>query len=76
MRSVTRKSLMPRVARYSMIVFALLLIIAGFRAWELFGFVFKPNVVKDTVLLIPTGTAFDAVKAQVEQSGMLANPKA
>ncbi|MBN2264006.1 MAG: endolytic transglycosylase MltG [Prolixibacteraceae bacterium] len=68
--------LFPRIGRFSMAIFALLLIISGFRAFELFTFVFKENVKKDATILIPTGSDFKHVEKIFINNDLLYKPKA
>lgn len=64
------------MARWSMILFALLLFVAGFRAIELYGYIFKPNVIKDYTLYISAEDNFDSILHQLEEKEILVNPKA
>lgn len=66
----------PRIGRFSMAIFALLLIISGFRAFELFTYVFKENVKKDATILIPTGSDFKHVEKIFINNDLLYKPKA
>jgi UPF0755 protein len=72
----SRSLLFPRIGKFSMVVFALLLIISGIRAFELFGYIFKENVTKNTVLIIPTGSDFEDVENIIEKEELLQNYKA
>jgi UPF0755 protein len=71
-----RSLLFPRIGKFSMVVFALLLIISGIRAFELFGYIFKENVTKNTVLIIPTGSDFEDVENIIKEKELLQNYKA
>jgi UPF0755 protein len=71
-----RSLLFPRIGKFSMVVFALLLIIAGIRAFELFGYIFKENIKSDSVVLIPTGSDFDDVEKILREKDVLHNYKA
>ncbi|MBN1925021.1 MAG: endolytic transglycosylase MltG [Prolixibacteraceae bacterium] len=71
-----KRNYMPRIARFSMVIFALLLIILGFRAFELYGYIFKPNVAKDHTLVIVTGETFEDVYNKLEKEQVLINLKA
>ena len=66
----------PKITRFSIAIFALLLIITGVRAFELFGYVFKPIVVKNEVILIPTGSTYDDVEKIFTEKEVLSNIKA
>jgi UPF0755 protein len=71
-----KRNYMPRIVKFSMVVFALLLIILGFRAFELYGFIFKSNVAKDHTLVISTGETFEDVYNKLEKEQVLINYKA
>ena len=66
----------PKITRFSIAIFALLLIITGVRAFELFGFVFKPIVEKDAVILISKGSDFNDVETILTQQHIISNVKA
>ena len=65
--------LYPKVARWSMIVFALLLLIAGYRAFELYGYIFKPNVLKNYTLYINADDNIETIAARLEKDEVLVN---
>lgn len=66
----------PKLGKFSMAIFALLLIISGFRAFEVFGFIFTPNVVKDTIVCIPSGSNFKDVEEIIKNQDILNKEKA
>lgn len=72
----TRALLFPKIGKWSMIVFALLLLVAGVRAFELFGYIFKENVKKDAVIYIPSDASFEDVEALLIEQDLLYNMKA
>jgi UPF0755 protein len=77
--SIQRKNkaqIFPRLSKISMIIFAVLLIGSGYRAYELFGFIFNENVKKTAVILIPTGAGFQQVDQLMIQHELLNNQKA
>ncbi len=67
---------LPRVARYIMLVVAVALIIAGLRAWQLFGYIFDDNVQRDYVLYIQKGADYAMVMDSLVLNEVLINPKA
>lgn len=71
-----RAQIFPRIGKISLIVFAILFIVSGFRAYELFGFIFKENVIQNTVILIPTGSNYKKAEQIVFQKNILASQKA
>jgi len=77
--SIERKSvvlLFPKLGKFSMILFSVLLIAVGIRAYQLFGYIFKPNVVRETVLLIPTGADYQQVESFMLDQGIITNKNA
>ncbi len=63
--SIERKSVVlmfPKLGKISMILFSVLLIVMGIRAYYIFGYIFKPNVARDTILFIPTGHEYQQVE--------------
>ena len=66
----------PAVGKVSMIVFAVLLIGSGIRAYDLFGYIFRPNVTRDTVLLVPSGSGYKDVESKIIEEKILENHKA
>lgn len=77
--NIERKSpvlIFPKLGKISMIIFSVLLIVLGFRAYTLFGYIFKPNVKSDAVVYIPTGADFGLVKERVIATGAVADIKA
>jgi len=72
----TSALLFPRIGKFSMAIFALLLIISGIRAFELFGFIFKESVKRDAIVLIPTGSDYKAVEDIFTRNDLVHNMKA
>ena len=72
----TRAMMFPKIGKLSMAIFGLLLLVSGFRAFELFGFIFKANVVKDAVILIPEGATFNDVTNILKKQEVLKNYRA
>jgi UPF0755 protein len=72
----TRTLIFPRIGKLSLAIFGLLLMASGFKAVELFGFIFKPNVLKDSVILIPAGSSFNDVEKTLQDQKILQNYKA
>lgn len=71
-----RAQVFPRLSKISIIIFAVLLIGSGYRAFELFGFIFNENVKRSAVILIPTGANFHHVEKIMVQHELLNNQKA
>lgn len=77
--SIERKNkslIYPRIGKFSLIIFGVLLIISGVKAYELFGFVFKESVKKDMVLLIPTGSDYKTVENLIINEDVIYSIKA
>lgn len=77
--SIERKSktlIYPHIGKFSLIIFGILLIISGIKAYELFGFVFKESVKKNTVLLIPTGSDYKTVENLIINEDVIYSIKA
>jgi len=72
----SRSLLFPRIGKFSMVIFALLLIISGIRAFEIFGYIFKENVTQNSELIIPSGSDFEDVEEIIEEKELLQNYKA
>ncbi len=66
----------PKVGKISMVVFAVLLIGVVIWAFQTFGYIFNPNVVKDTVITIPTGASYGDVEKMLKEQQVLENYKA
>lgn len=67
---------MPRMGKYVIIGVSVALVIAGLRAWQLFGYIFNPNVKNDYVLYVTKGTTFDSVLDSLEKNDALLDLKA
>lgn len=67
---------MPRMGKYVIIGVTVALVIAGLRAWQLFGYIFNPNVKNDYVLYVVKGTTFDSVLDSLEKNDVLHDLKA
>ena len=66
----------PKVGKISMVVFVVLLIGVVIWAFQTFGYIFNPNVVKDTVITIPTGASYGDVEKMLKEQQVLENYKA
>lgn len=72
----SRAQVFPKLSKISIIVFAVLLIGSGYRAFELFGFIFNENVKRSAVILIPSGADFQVVENIMLKHELLNNHKA
>ena len=66
----------PRVGKLIIIIFAIALILAGARAYQLYHYIFDANVISDYVLLIDKNTSFDILETQLMKDQVLVNYKA
>jgi UPF0755 protein len=76
--SIERKSkqmLMPKIGKITIIVIAVLFIVTGYKAYELFMYTFKPAVKIDAVVYIPTGADFKQVENILEASNAMVSMK-
>lgn len=53
--------MLPRMGKYIILIIAIALVVAGLRAWQLFGYIFHENVKADYVLFVHRGSTFEAV---------------
>lgn len=72
----TTTMVFPKMGRLTIAIFGMLLIASGFKAFEISGYIFKPNVLKDMALLIPTGATFGDVEKQLQDDQAIRNYKA
>lgn len=68
--------LFPRLGKYIIIFFAIAFIVAGVRAYQLYHYVFRENVKKDYILLVPEKTTFEQVLEELTGNDVLLNYKA
>jgi UPF0755 protein len=66
----------PKLGKLPMLIFGSLLVICGIKAFELYGFIFKPNVTQDSVIYIPTGSSLDQVENTLIEQKVFSNMKA
>ncbi|MDA3928051.1 MAG: endolytic transglycosylase MltG [Prolixibacteraceae bacterium] len=71
-----KAQIFPRIGKFSMAIIALLFIISGFRAYEIFGFIFKPIVQKDAIVLVQTGATYTDVEELLQNEKIIENAKA
>jgi UPF0755 protein len=68
--------LFPRIGKYAILVFTIATILAGVRAYQLYGFIFQKNVQKDYILFVTAKTTFETVCDSLEKNGVLKNMRA
>jgi UPF0755 protein len=68
--------LFPRLGKRFILIGVILAALTGLRAWQLYGYVFKPNVQKDYYLYIREKESFDNVVDTLEKNGVMRSMKA
>ena len=63
----------PKVGKIIIIVFAIAFVIVGARAYQLYRFIFEPNVKSEYVLLIKENMTFDELDSTLEKDDVLNN---
>ncbi|MFZ5430715.1 MAG: endolytic transglycosylase MltG [Bacteroidota bacterium] len=71
-----RVNMLPRAGRIIMIVTALGLLVTGYYAWLLFGYIFHDNVKQDFVLHVSRDATYEVVTDSLLKNDVLYNPKA
>ena len=66
----------PKLGRFIIIFFAIAFLVVGARAYQLYRYVFNPNVNSDYVLLVPEKMSFDDLYSKLENNKILKNYKA
>ncbi len=72
----SRAMTFPKVGKFIILFFAIALVITGARAYQLYGFIFDPNVRSDYVLVIYPGDNYDNVLDKLESDRILSDVKA
>ena len=68
--------LFPRTGKIVLTVFVLITLFSGWKIYQFYGYIFKPNVQKDFVLYVKNGTAFKTVYETLDSNQVLGNMKA
>jgi UPF0755 protein len=68
--------LSPGTRKIILIVFIVVAFLAGLKIYQLYGYIFQPNVQKDYVLYVKSGTTFNMVYETLETNRVLRNMKA
>ncbi len=66
----------PKASKYVFIFFSLAVIVAGFRACQLFGYIFYKNVQKDYIIYITDRTTFQMVCDSLEANKVMRTMRA
>jgi UPF0755 protein len=66
----------PRPGKMVILALAVLFVGAGLRIWQLYGYVYKPNVQKDYVLYITEKTSYEMVVDSLERHQVMKNMNA
>jgi UPF0755 protein len=72
----SRTMTFPRVGKFIIIFFAVAFVIAGARAYQLYHYIFDPNVKSDYILLIPEKMSYETLFEKLQSDSVLYNYKA
>lgn len=72
----SRAMTFPRIGKFIIIFFAIAFVVAGARGYQLYGYIFNPNVKSDYILLITDKDDFESISQQLETDQVLNNFKA
>ncbi len=67
--------LFPKMGKIIIIIFSVAFLVVGFRAYQLFRYVFEENVKNDIVLIIPEQTTFNQILEDLQAQDALVNYK-
>jgi UPF0755 protein len=67
--------LFPKSLKAATLLFVVVLIVLGLKAYQLYFYVYNDNVKHDTILMIPQGAGFNQVADSLKSSGALINYK-
>jgi UPF0755 protein len=62
-----KKKSVSTLGKVSILFVSFLLLLIGIGAFQLFGYIFSPNVSKDVVVFVPTGSTYDDVLKIVDE---------
>ena len=68
--------LFPKIGKFIIIFFSIALLVVGVRAYQLYNYVFKPNVKTEQAIIIPENATFDQVVDSLQANDVLINYKA
>lgn len=68
--------LFPKMGKLILLSSVIAILIVGFRAVQLFRYIFKENIRKDYVLFVPDGTSFDELCNTLDTAAVLQDMKA
>jgi UPF0755 protein len=66
----------PKVGKVVIIISVIIVILSGWKIFQLYGYIFKPNVQKDFVLYVKRGTTFKMIYETLGNDQVLKNMKA
>ena len=72
----SKPMLFPKIGKITIIFFSVALIVAGLRAYQLYQYIFRENVKKEYVLLIPDKATYQQVTDSLIANDVLINYKA
>lgn len=68
--------LLPKAGKFIIIAVAVAFVLAGFRAYQLYQFIFRENVKNEFVLYIPQDATFQQITENLEKNDVLISMKA
>ena len=68
--------LLPKAGKFIIIAVAVAFVLAGFRAYQLYQFIFRENVRNEFVLYIPQNATFQQITESLEKNDVLISMKA
>ncbi|MFW5756097.1 MAG: endolytic transglycosylase MltG [Tangfeifania sp.] len=68
--------LFPKVGKFIIIFFSIAFLVAGVRAYQLYNYIFKPNVKTEQAIIIPEDATFQQVVDSLQAHDVLINYKA
>lgn len=71
-----RINMLPGIGKYIMLTIAIALVIAGLRAWQLFGYIFNENVKADYILHLHQGSTYQTVLDSLTKNNVINDLKA
>lgn len=74
--SKSRAMLFPKIGKIWILLFSVLLVALLSWAYQIYGYIFKPNVLKDDVILVPGGSTFNDIENKLKDQQLIANYKA
>ncbi len=72
----TRLMIFPKPGRFILVIFSLALFLVGIRAFQLYSYIYKPDVQKEYILFIRRGATLEMVRDSLVKNQVIGNLKA